>query len=314
MPSMRCLAASFASRTLWMPFEQDRAVPVRADQRQLLPAQPRVLEHPGEGDARCDRVDVGRDLQAAPEHRVARVVGDAEVLQERRVPAVQVERPPAQQGGVQRDHEVRVARRTRASQEAHGQLVVLGPVELVPARSSAVGRGDLLHGVRALRRVDVRQAELGGGPGAGEVALGVGQLLDPDGREEHRGGHAGSEDGGGQVRRAPASPPRPDPPAPERPRVLARGVSIAGAGQDVGQRLGLEHLGGPVLELGEVLGDLARRRRADHPAVLGEGARSPPARRAHAADPTSARTPAHPGRADRQRGRPGGTIGRRGRS
>ena len=86
-------------------------------------------------------------------------------LQERQVGALQVARAPGQQRRVERDDDRPVARRLGAADEARGQLVVLGPVELVPARrrrrppaaiSSSVnddgGRGDIGSPSRAAPR------------------------------------------------------------------------------------------------------------------------------------------------------------------
>ena len=63
--------------------QQDRAVPVPANQRQLLPAQSRVLEQRRKGDAGGHRVLGRRHGQAAVEDRVAGVVRDAEILEKR---------------------------------------------------------------------------------------------------------------------------------------------------------------------------------------------------------------------------------------
>ena len=238
------------------PLEQDRAVPVRADERQLLPAQAGVLEDARERDAGRQRGDLCRHGHPALEDRVARVVRDALVLEEGRVPAVQVERPPAEQRRVERDDQVGVAGRLGTAQEGHGQLVVRGPVELVPARAVAVGRRHVLHLVGGLRRVDVRQPELGRRAGGGEVAVRMRERLHPDRREEDRRGHARPQDGGGEIdlRRLAALAPL-DLPAPERRGVGARGVRVPRPGEDVGEGLGAQDLGGLRLELREVVGD-----------------------------------------------------------
>ncbi len=65
------------------PLEQDRAIPVLADQRQLLPAQSGVLEDACECDAGRQRGNLCRHWHVlALEDRVARVVRDALVLEE----------------------------------------------------------------------------------------------------------------------------------------------------------------------------------------------------------------------------------------
>src|SRR4029450_12876727 len=168
--------------------------------------------------------------------------------------------PRAQQGRVERYHEVRVAGGSSAPQKAHGQLIIGRPVELIPTRSFTVGRCDLFYRVGGLSGVDVRQLQVGGGAGAGQLGVRVCQFLNPDRREENRGGHAGAEDGRGQVAlRAVASLPPLDIPLPERLRVRARGLGIAGARQDVCQWLRGEDLGGQALQLREILGDPASR-------------------------------------------------------
>ena len=98
---------------------------------------------------------------------------------------------------------------------------------------------------------------------------GCASVCTPIGAKRTGARHAGPENGRGQVAGgALAGLPPFDPPLPERLRVRARGLAIAGAGQDVCQRLGLEHLGGPVLQLREILGDLPPTRRVDQLPVL----------------------------------------------
>ena len=58
---------------------------------------------------------------------------------------LQVARLPAGDEGVDRDDDRRVAGRLGAADEARGELVVVGPVELEPARPIAVRLGDLLQ-------------------------------------------------------------------------------------------------------------------------------------------------------------------------
>ena len=124
MPSISVLDGELGVARALDPLEQDRAVPVRADERQLVPAQAGVLEDARERDAGRQRGDLRRHGHSALEDRVARVVRDALVLEEGRVPAVQVERPPAEQRRVERDDQVGVAGRLGTAQEGHGQLVV----------------------------------------------------------------------------------------------------------------------------------------------------------------------------------------------
>jgi hypothetical protein len=166
------------------------------------------------------------------------------------------EGPPAEQCRVERDDQVGVPGRRGATQEGRHQLVVRGPVELVPARAVAVGLGHVLHLVGALRRVHVRQPQLGRRAGGGEVALRVRERLHPDRREEDGRGHARPQDGGGEIdllRLGACAPP--DLPTAERRGVGARGVAVPRPGADVAESLGAQVLGGFRLQLREVAGD-----------------------------------------------------------
>ena len=66
-------------------------------------------------------------------------------LQEREIGLLQVARLPARKVVVDRQDEGRVARGLGAPDEAGGELVVVRPVELVPARTVPIRLGDLLQ-------------------------------------------------------------------------------------------------------------------------------------------------------------------------
>ena len=87
----------------------------------------------------------------------------------------------------------------RARQQAKGQLVVVGHVELVEAGAGGVGGGDGLDGGTARSGEAVGEVELGGGAGDGEFALRVVDGVDADGGEADGGGDKAVEDcrGGG---------------------------------------------------------------------------------------------------------------------
>ena len=266
MPSISCSAAILASRRLWMPLSRIGPSQFARMSGSWSQFSPGFWKTPANATPVASGADLSRQRHLlAPEDRVARVVRDALVLEEGRVAAIEIERPPAEQRRVERDDQVGVAGRLGTMQEGRGDLVVCGPVQLVPARPLAVGRGDVLHLVGALRRVHVRQPELGRRAGAGEVAVRMGERLHPDRREEDRRGHARPQDGGGEIDLRRLAAPAPlDLPAPEGRGIGARAVRVTRPGEDVGEGLGAEDLGGLRLELREVVGDGGRGSRLRH--------------------------------------------------
>ena len=264
MPSISCSAAILASRRLWMPLSRigpSQFARMSGSWSQLSPG---FWKTPANAMPVASGEASARHL-LPPEDRVARVVREALVLEEGRVAPIEVERPPAEQRRVERDDQVGVAGRLGPTEEGRGQLVVGGPVQLVPARAVAVGRRHVLHLVGALRRVHVRQPELGRRAGAGEVAVRMSERLHPDRREEDRRGHARPQDGGGEIDLRRLAAPAPlDLPAPERRGIGARAVRVTRPGEDVGEGLGAEDLGGLRLELREVVGDGGCGRRLRH--------------------------------------------------
>ena len=255
MPCTPASTARRASSDVLDALEDDGAVPALAKPGELLPGQAGVGEHAGEDQPGGGGVLLGRLLQHRGEHRVGGVVGDALVGQEGEVPAVQVLRAPAQQRGVEGQHQGGVARRPRPGQEGLAELVVGRPVELEPAFAVAVRLGRLLDRVTGLGGVDVGQPQGRSGARRGQLALGVGQGLHADRPEQDRCGHRRTEDLGGQVAGGVvAQHPRHDAPLLEGRDVGAGRRAAPGAGHDVAQRLRGQHLGGVALQGGQVGG------------------------------------------------------------
>ena len=92
------------------------------------------------------RDPLGDDLAEA---RVGGVLRDAEPLRERQRTEVEVLRAPAEQGGVEGDHERAGADRLGPLDQAVDEPLVGAPVELDPARRVAHRRGAVLHRVRS---------------------------------------------------------------------------------------------------------------------------------------------------------------------
>jgi hypothetical protein len=88
--------------------------------------RPGFWKTPAKATAGRQPGDLAGTGMAAPEDRVARVVRDALVLEEGRVPAVQVERPPAEQRRVERDDQVGVAGRLGTAQEGRDSSSSVG--------------------------------------------------------------------------------------------------------------------------------------------------------------------------------------------
>ena len=92
-------------------------------------------------------------------------------LEEREIGLLQVARLPARKVVVDRQDDGRVARGLGAPDDAGGDLVVVRPVELIPARTAPVRVGDLLERRGRGGAGDQRQADRSRGPGRGELAL-----------------------------------------------------------------------------------------------------------------------------------------------
>ena len=231
-----------------------------------------------------------RPLERRPEDRVLEVVGVADSLEEREPRLLQVPRLPAWDKGVDGDHDRRVAGDLGAADEALGELGIVRPVELVPARGVAGGGGDLLHRVGGGGAGDEREPEPRRRAGARELAVGMDDRLrsdrrQEDGRREIDPGDARRQVAVGDV----AQHPRHDPPALERGTVGAHRRSAAGARVDVGRGSRLHRLLRGPLELPPVnrerLSLAAEAAHVDLAVVVGERGR----RVAHAGDPTTGR-------------------------
>jgi hypothetical protein len=97
--------------------------------------------------------------------------------------------------------------------------------------------------------------------GHSPLAVGVGEQLEGDWRDEDRHGELGAEDGGpGRHLGDVDQHPRSQLPALERLGVAAQRALVAGPSGEVGVRPRLEPLEGQALEIGDVdgLGDAAR--------------------------------------------------------
>ena len=150
----------------YMPYMQDqldRGVPLKHMTRHLLGlylgerggrAFRQVLSEGahrsgGGGRGRAPRTGGGLAGEAR-EHRVRRVLRDAQAAGERQVPEVEVARAPAEVGRVEGDHDRLAAARLGPPDEAGDEVVVTAPVELVPVAGTAQLGGDVLHGHRRL--------------------------------------------------------------------------------------------------------------------------------------------------------------------
>src|SRR5919106_1452354 len=84
-------------------------------------------------------------LQARPEDRIGEVLCDADSLEEGEVGLLKVAGLPAGHVVVDREDDGGVAGGFRPPDQAGGERVIVGPVELVPPRSITGRFGDLLE-------------------------------------------------------------------------------------------------------------------------------------------------------------------------
>ena len=170
------------------------------------------------------------------EDRVGEVVGEAVAAQLREGRVLQVAGTVAERPGVEGDHDPLEAGGLGATDEALGQLAVVGCVELEEARGVAERRGDVLHRVLHQRRRHHRDAGRGRRCGGRDVAvLVVGHHAEhADRRHEDRRRVGVAEQLDRQVALGGAGQhPRQDAPALEGGDVAALGVLVAGTAGDV---------------------------------------------------------------------------------
>ena len=207
MPSMPASAARRASSGCSTPLRTIGPAQCsrRNGSRSQLLSRAGEHRHPVQHGRRSRSSSGGRG-EAGPERRIGERDRGADAAQERQVRPVEVVRAPGQRPGVEGDHQRREAGRLRPVEQAGAYRVVVGPVELVPPRAGAAGLGDLLDGVRRRGRQHHRQAQRGGGPGRGELAVRVQDRLHADRCDQHRRRHgrcpAPSWTGRGWSRRA----------------------------------------------------------------------------------------------------------------
>ena len=228
-----------------------------------------VLRHRHQGLDRADRhlgLGTGYGRSDTSSHHVDEagirgVLVDAHPLRERQRAQVQVLRPPAQHGGVERDHDGRRTALLGALQEAVHQLLVTRPVELVPAgrpgRHLVHRRGSALHRCAGLAGEDVRDTEFGGGPADVDVGLRKDQAARTHRGEQDRCRQLLSEQLRGHTPyRDVAQHPGDDRPAVEGAAVGPHGAAFTRSTGDIGPRLGGHLALGSAFQIVEVGGYL----------------------------------------------------------
>ena len=134
-----------------------------------------------------------------PKHRVGEPQFGADAAVESVIARRDVVVPPAELPGIGGEEAGGEARLVCAFQERDGQFVVVRHVQLIEARTGAVGFRDGLDGRRARGAEAVREVEFLGDGGDGELAEGVVNFVDADRGEANRGGDFVPEDGGCRV-------------------------------------------------------------------------------------------------------------------
>jgi hypothetical protein len=174
-----------------------------------------------------------------PEHRIARVLGDALAAEEREVGALEVARAPTEHRRVERDHDRRAAAPLGACGQALDERVRPAPVELEPVRGVLENLGQALHRLRGLVREDHRRAGVARGARQRAIGLRVRELEHPDGREQERVRQAPPEQlDAGVPSLDVAQHPGHDPPPVECGTIGGHRALVARARGHVGERLG----------------------------------------------------------------------------
>ena len=179
----------------------------------------------------------------------------------------QVGRAPAQQRGVEGHDDRAVAGLLGARHETPRDVVVLGPVELEPARGVAGRLRDLFQRPRRCGAGDEGQPHGRGRARGGELTLGVEDRLHSHRREHHGRRHLGAEHRGAQIPfRHVAQHARDDAPAAERLQVRPHRVARARAAPDEVPGPRVDRLGRAPLQLLPLEG--LRRRLSGHSAEV----------------------------------------------
>ena len=184
---MPASAARRASSGCWIPFSA--IGPCQCSRRNARSSQvragfPNVAAHWRTAGPR-------RSSSTSPpsvplEDGVGEVVLVADALEERKERAVEIARAPAHRVRVEGHDERAVAGGRRALEEAHRELAILRPVELVPAGTVARRPGDVLERRRRGRADDEREADARGRAGDRRLAVRVDDRQHPDRREQRR--------------------------------------------------------------------------------------------------------------------------------
>jgi hypothetical protein len=179
-----------------------------------------------------------RGVKPVAKRGIGEVVRHALAVEEGQVCVLHVSLAPPHRGRVERDDDGLVARVLGPPEEARCHVGVGARVELEPpGRVAEFGR-DLLHHGRCRGTGDERDAEVAGGPRAGEFAVLVDDGLDANGREEDRDGKSLAEEFDGEVALGDVPQhPGDDTPSPEGLAVARRGVLAPCAPGDVGAGL-----------------------------------------------------------------------------
>lgn len=173
------------------PFQDDRPILVFSDKRQILPCVGNAahdLVQPGPRRAHDIILHLGTGLffKLCSEDRVAETHLAPDALDEGDIGIVQVGRAPGQRRGVQGDHEHREAILLGPGQERMRNVVIMGPVELVPPLTIPICRGDLFNGARASRAHGIGHSLFCADLGQTRFLVLVENAMDPDRSHDQR--------------------------------------------------------------------------------------------------------------------------------
>ena len=204
---------------------------------ELVPGEAEIRERREHLQGSALRVLLGWSLQPLAKDGVGEELGTAFAAHERQIGILQVARSPPEDRQIERDHDGAVTDRGRTMDEAQGDLSVVNPIELEPARRVSHRVGDLFDRMRGSARKDERDAGRCRRARHRQLALWMRNAQHAHRRQQKRCGRVGADDLGRQIAFEDSSEhARPEPPTLEGFSVHADRQFGACSSRDVTER------------------------------------------------------------------------------